>query len=115
MNLPVKEFVAAQDPDDPGVLVLSQFSGAAEQMDAALLINPFSREEYAEAIHRAAEMPRDERIERWSALFDGICRDNLSAWQDRFLTDLREPLAEVTADIAAIEPSHSPKLVVGIS
>ena len=54
MNLVAKEFVAAQDPEDPGVLILSRFAGAAEQLTDALLINPHSREEISEAIYRAS-------------------------------------------------------------
>ena len=53
MNLVAKEFVAAQDPEDPGVLVLSRFAGAARQMPQALLVNPNSPEEVADALKRA--------------------------------------------------------------
>ena len=53
MNLVAKEYVAAQDPDDPGVLVLSRFAGAARQMSEAVIVNPFSREEMSEGLKRA--------------------------------------------------------------
>ncbi len=61
MNLVAKEYVAAQNPDDPGVLILSRFAGAAEQMGEALLVNPFSREELSDAIKQALTMPLAER------------------------------------------------------
>ena len=88
MNLVAKEYIAAQDPDDPGVLILSRFAGAVLQMREALLINPYSREDLAEAIHRAVEMPRSERIARWKALHAGVCREDLDAWRTDFLRDL---------------------------
>ena len=90
MNLVAKEYVAAQDPEDPGVLVLSKYAGAAEQMEAALIVNPFSREEMSEALVTALAMPRDERIARWRQLMDGVLRDDVSAWRDRFVEALRE-------------------------
>jgi trehalose 6-phosphate synthase len=85
MNLVAKEFVAAQDPQDPGVLVLSRFAGAAGQLDAALLVNPNSPEEIAEALHRALSMELMERIERWRALFDNVRREDVTAWRDAFV------------------------------
>lgn len=88
MNLVAKEYVAAQDPEDPGVLILSRFAGAAAQMREALLVNPNSREDLAEAIRRALEMPRAERIARWRALHAGIVREDLTAWRQSFLQDL---------------------------
>lgn len=91
MNLVAKEYVAAQDPDDPGVLILSRFAGAAAQMREALLVNPNSREDLADAIRRALEMPKAERIARWKALNAGIVRDDLTAWREAFLHDLMGP------------------------
>jgi trehalose 6-phosphate synthase len=88
MNLVAKEYVAAQDPDDPGVLILSRFAGAAEQMGEALLVNPYSREDVAETIRRALDMTRAERIVRWKALNAGLARYDLHTWRDAFLTDL---------------------------
>jgi trehalose 6-phosphate synthase len=90
MNLVAKEYVAAQDPDDPGVLILSRFAGAAEQMTEALIVNPFSREDVSEAIKRALSMPRDERIKRWEALMDGVNTNDVAAWRDDFVEALRE-------------------------
>ena len=90
MNLVAKEYVAAQDPGDPGVLVLSQFAGAAEQMDAALIVNPFSREDVAEAIRRGLAMPKAERIARWRDLMDVVTEQSVSRWRDDFLAALFE-------------------------
>ena len=88
MNLVAKEYVAAQDPSDPGVLVLSQFAGASEQMGQALIVNPFNREEVAEAIVRGLAMERAERVDRWSALMDDLRRTDVSAWRDAYVTAL---------------------------
>ena len=61
MNLVAKEYVAAQNPDDPGVLVLSQFAGAAEEMKGALMVNPHDIVGMSEALGRALSMPLAER------------------------------------------------------
>ena len=65
MNLVAKEFVAAQDPDDPGVLILSSFAGAADELQQAIIINPFDADDIAESFVTALEMPLAERRERW--------------------------------------------------
>ena len=88
MNLVAKEYVAAQDPADPGVLVLSQFAGAAEQMPDALIVNPFSREDMSDAIQRALTMPREERVRRWERLIEGVRQNDVAAWRDRFVLAL---------------------------
>jgi trehalose 6-phosphate synthase len=88
MNLVAKEYVAAQDPDDPGVLVLSRFAGAAEQMDAALLVNPHDVAGVTEALQTARSMPRAERRERYERLMRGLRRDNVGSWCQDFLTAL---------------------------
>src|SRR5262249_43214191 len=84
MNLVAKEYVAAQSPRDPGVLILSRFAGAAAQMREALIINPFSREEMADALHRALSMELAERIRRWEGLIQGVRTDDIAAWRDSF-------------------------------
>ena len=96
MNLVAKEFVAAQDEDDPGVLVLSRFAGAAAQMRDALIVNPFSQEDVADAIKRALAMPLPERRRRWRALMDGVETDDIMAWRDSFVAALREARDEAT-------------------
>lgn len=68
MNLVAKEFVAAQDPADPGVLVLSRFAGAAEELSDAILVNPYDPDDIAEAMNAALEMPLEERQARHAAL-----------------------------------------------
>jgi len=88
MNLVAKEFVAAQDEEDPGVLILSRFAGAAQQMSEALIVNPFSQEDVADAIRRALAMPVKERRKRWRALMDGVERDDVVAWRDSFVETL---------------------------
>jgi len=90
MNLVAKEYVAAQDPADPGVLILSRFAGAAAQMTSALIVNPYDREETADAIHRALNMDRAERILRWQALQEGLEAESLDHWWQSFLDALSE-------------------------
>jgi trehalose 6-phosphate synthase len=84
MNLVAKEFVASQDPEDPGVLVLSQFAGAAEQMKDAILVNPHSPEEIADALKQALAMPLAERKARWCSLMQGLRDENVFWWFDKF-------------------------------
>lgn len=88
MNLVAKEFVAAQDERDPGVLVLSRFAGAAEQLTDALLVNPYSMESISNAIREAVEMPVDERVGRHKALLPKIKRSDASNWSSSFLGQL---------------------------
>ena len=89
MNLIAKEYVAAQDAADPGVLILSQFAGAAEQMTEALIVNPYSIEETADAIRAALEMNLAERCERHGALFAGVQKHDAAAWSQSFLDHLK--------------------------
>jgi trehalose 6-phosphate synthase len=89
MNLVAKEYVAAQDPDDPGVLVLSQFAGAARELDAALIVNPYDAAGVAVALDRGLAMAREERCERHAAMIAVMEHHGLDAWRDRFETDLR--------------------------
>jgi trehalose 6-phosphate synthase len=88
MNLVAKEYVAAQSPEDPGVLVLSQFAGAACQLPEALLINPLDHDATAEAIHLALSMPLDERRQRWSTMNDRVHRSSITAWRESFIEAL---------------------------
>jgi trehalose 6-phosphate synthase len=90
MNLVAKEYVAAQSPDDPGVLVLSRFAGAAASLTEALLVNPHDTEEIAEALHRALVMPLEERQARWRKLMLRVKTDTAAAWSQGFLTELEE-------------------------
>ncbi|MGE5505622.1 MAG: alpha,alpha-trehalose-phosphate synthase (UDP-forming) [Actinomycetota bacterium] len=88
MNLVAKEYVAAQDPADPGVLVLSRFAGAARELTSALIVNPFDLDEVADALSRALTMPRDERLERWRAMMAAVEGNTVEDWRDNFLDDL---------------------------
>jgi trehalose 6-phosphate synthase len=90
MNLVAKEYVAAQDPGDPGVLILSRFAGAAEQMKDALLVNPYSAEEISDALRQALSMPLDERIRRWERLMADVEQHDVMWWLKRFTDALRQ-------------------------
>lgn len=88
MNLVAKEYVAAQNPDNPGVLILSRFAGAACQMDGALLINPYSADDISDAIETALAMPLEERIARWRPMFEDVQNFDVIWWRKTFLKAL---------------------------
>jgi trehalose 6-phosphate synthase len=90
MNLVAKEYVAAQDPEDPGVLVLSQFAGAANELTSALIVNPYDRDDVANALNRALNMPLTERISRYAEMMKVIRENDIDRWQARFIEDLNE-------------------------
>ncbi|MFL9924834.1 alpha,alpha-trehalose-phosphate synthase (UDP-forming) [Herbaspirillum lusitanum] len=90
MNLVAKEFVAAQDEEDPGVLVLSRFAGAAEQMPQALMVNPYDTHGTAQVIQQALQMSLGERRERHAALLEGIRKYDVHWWCREFLRTLGE-------------------------
>jgi trehalose 6-phosphate synthase len=85
MNLVAKEYVAAQNPLDPGVLVLSSFAGAAKELDAALLVNPHNTDEMASQIARALAMSLEERRERWERMVIKLRRASVQNWFNDFL------------------------------
>ena len=89
MNLVAKEFVASQDPEDPGVLVLSTFAGAARELDGALLVNPYDLDGVAAAIARAVEMSPQERRDRWQPMMDRLRKHDITAWRRGYLEALR--------------------------
>jgi trehalose 6-phosphate synthase len=101
MNLVAKEYIAAQDPDDPGVLVLSQFAGAAEQLTAALIVNPHDVQDVADAMHRALKMPRGERRQRYATMMERLKRENVAAWCENFLQALRFSAEDRNLEITA--------------
>jgi trehalose 6-phosphate synthase len=109
MNLVAKEFVAAQDPENPGVLVLSQFAGAAQELESALVVNPYDIEATAAAIGRALAMPLDERKARWDAMMTALDANTIDTWATKFLgalaarPEFREP------DNAEAPPSTMPE------
>jgi trehalose 6-phosphate synthase len=89
MNLVAKEYVAAQDPEEPGVLILSEFAGAARELDAALLVNPYDEAGMARAMDQALSMPVEERRDRHQAMLAVMRTNSLERWRDRFEADLR--------------------------
>ncbi len=102
MNLVAHEYVGSQNPDNPGVLVLSRFAGAAEIFPDALLVNPFDTDETAEALRMALDMPLEERKERWEALMAAARKHNVDNWAASFLDRLAPGAmsqGEVTRDI----------------
>ncbi len=88
MNLVAKEYVAAQDPEDPGVLVLSRFAGAAAEMGAALIVNPYDVEGVAESLQRGLTMPLGERRERHQTLMTGLRHNDINRWRNHFIDAL---------------------------
>jgi len=91
MNLVAKEYIAAQDPEDPGVLVLSRFAGAAHECREALQVNPYDTEAVASAIDRALSMPVEERRERHKAMYETLLSNDIAHWAERFLATLTRP------------------------
>nr|WP_283949649.1 trehalose-6-phosphate synthase [Limobrevibacterium gyesilva] len=89
MNLVAKEFIAAQDPLDPGVLILSRFAGAADDMAGALIVNPFDADEVAEAMHAALSMREEERKARHEALHAQVRRTTANRFCEVFLAQLQ--------------------------
>ena len=100
MNLVAKEYVAAQDPEDPGVLILSSFAGAAEQLTEAVLVNPHSAEEICDALEQALTMPLAERKRRWRALMDNVMREDVMWWRRTFTAALTAFSRPSVADAA---------------
>ena len=98
MNLVAKEYVAAQDPEDPGVLVLSRFAGAAQELTGALIVNPADITGMAEALDRALNMSLAERQSRYTEMIKRLRGNNVSVWRDNFLRDLRGPAESDAAD-----------------
>jgi len=88
MNLVAKEYVAAQNPDNPGVLLLSRYAGAAEQMEEAVIIDPLQPDSIIHGLKTALIMPLAERKSRYQTLFQGLEQHNLHTWQQDFLKDL---------------------------
>ena len=113
MNLVAKEYIAAQDPQDPGVLVLSRFAGAARQLGSAIIINPHDPDELADALDMALRMSLGERQERWQACWRAIDGATPALWGRTFLATLLRvgsgapantvsaPTPQIAADVAA--------------
>jgi trehalose 6-phosphate synthase len=108
MNLVAKEYVAAQDAADPGVLILSRFAGAAAEFkEGALLVNPYDPDSVAAAIAEAIAMPQAERKTRHAALYAALLANDISKWGDRFLSSL---MGTKHFDLTAVEkyPRNTP-------
>ena len=104
MNLVAKEYVAAQDPADPGVLILSKFAGAAQQLTDALIVNPNDKFEVAEAINTALHMSLDERIQRWTEMMKSLKTQDVAWWASSYLGALKAHKPRVTARKKARPP-----------
>jgi trehalose 6-phosphate synthase len=102
MNLVAKEYVAAQNPADPGVLVLSKFAGAANELDTALLVNPHDIDGMARTIAMAFSMPLLERRMRWEAMMTKLRRHSIQRWFASFVDTLQEARAEGDAPMRVV-------------
>ena len=112
MNLVAKEYVAAQDPDDPGVLVLSRFAGAARQLGEALLVNPHDPDAMADAMDTALRMDITERRERWRALWKAIEHRTPVLWGRSFVAALmRTTLQPARTTVRAVPAYAMPEQV----
>jgi trehalose 6-phosphate synthase len=105
MNLVSKEYIASQDPDDPGVPILSRFAGAAEQLVDALIVNPYNIEEMADAIKAALVMDKSERIERYKRLMNVIRTYDSASWAASFLATLEAAAKERSRAAEPLTPS----------
>jgi trehalose 6-phosphate synthase len=103
MNLVAKEYVAAQNPADPGVLVLSKFAGAANELDTALLVNPHDIDAMARTVATALAMPLTERRMRWEAMMAKLRGSTIQHW----FTDFVDALQDAAPDRDAAEPLMS--------
>lgn len=108
MNLVAKEYVAAQDPDDPGVLLLSPFAGAARELDGALIVNPYDHDGAGDAIAQAMTMPLGERRERWQSMFRHLCDHDITHWRRSYLRALRDLRGEADVGKRADDPAPPP-------
>lgn len=107
MNLVAKEFIAAQDPTDPGVLVLSAMAGAAREMKESLIVNPLDLDAVADAIATASCMVLSERMERWHALMNRLQENDIDKWQRCFLHALEAARSSI---LAQTSPSYRASL-----
>ena len=106
MNLVAKEFVAAQDPGEPGVLLLSTFAGAARELDGAVLVNPYDMQGVADAIALAVNMSLGERQDRWHTMMSRLRTHDINAWRRGYLDALRD--MSDGSDAPPAVPAESP-------
>jgi len=102
MNLVAKEFVAAQDAADPGVLILSNLAGAARELSSALLVNPYDVRGVSHAIQAALSMPLTERRERHTDMMKVLRRNDIAAWTRRFMEALEQTQVSAESRVRAI-------------
>jgi len=88
MNLVAKEFVASQNPQDPGVLILSKFAGAAAQLTDAVLVNPYDINDMTQGLRTALEMPAEERLARHEKLSSVVHESDSAAWSSSYYSAL---------------------------
>ncbi|OUS32623.1 hypothetical protein A9Q99_00410 [Gammaproteobacteria bacterium 45_16_T64] len=108
MNLVSKEYVSAQNPDDPGVLILSELAGSAKQLEGALLVNPYDVESMARNIRVAVTMSRSERIERHASMYSSVKRYDLQNWRSSFIEAL-----QATGSMENVKKVRAPHAIVG--
>ncbi len=108
MNLVAKEYVAAPASEDPGVLVLSRFAGAAPQLQGALLVNPYDPDEIAEALDQALGMGLGERQERWHKMAQGVWQGTAAQWGQDFLAALAATSVSKAGALPRTPPRASP-------
>jgi trehalose 6-phosphate synthase len=112
MNLVAKEFVAAQDPKDPGVLIISPMAGAARELTGAVQVAPHDKRGMALALQRALHMSLDERRERHRQMFEALRTNDIHNWYGRFCSDLdaastAAPDTKREVDLAERKPAAS--------
>ena len=113
MNLVAKEFVAAQDSQDPGVLILSPMAGAAPELTGALQVNPYDKQGMALALQTALNMPLEERCKRHEQMLGAVREHDIHNWYGRFVQDLTgqvmrtRPLDETVTPLARFPGAHA--------
>ncbi len=88
MNLVAKEFVASQDPGNPGALVLSSQAGAAQELESAVQVNPYDTDSVIDGMRQALAMPLGERRERWEQMMQALRRNDIYRWRKDFMDAL---------------------------
>ncbi len=102
MNLVAKEYVAAQNPEDPGVLILSNLAGAARELSAALQVNPYDTRAVSHAIQAALSMSLQERRERHAAMLQILKRNDIATWTRRFVEALEQAQSPESARVRVV-------------
>ncbi len=105
MNLVAKEFVAARD-DLRGVLVLSRFTGAAEELTDALLINPYAVDDFAETLYQALRMPPEEQERRMRRMRQQVADNNIYRWAGMLLSEAGK-LVQARHELPPLEETHN--------